>query len=363
VTIAAKWPDKAPMTIKIRPIDFLCVNLGRSLEDKPGLLPEYCAPETFVKSATYARNNKLGTLYSRLLQRAGIAPPADEASAADAVSIAHGNAYVLHIICLTSDILTTAGIEHVFFKGPLQQHKLYGDFFAKPAADADVLVKTEHFERASEVLTQNGFVLPKGFDGVWWRVCLGERPLFRGDYGRPSLDLHHRLQQPGCPPPRLLHRFLDRATSIKLGSNDIPTADLPAIALISAINLVKAVYHREACGNHAFDLATAFRRMSQDDFVSLRHEAKLQGLVWTLAFASRAAALTFEIMDLLNPEPVRMPVNADIVRGLIISPESHLADFPKRRDMLFYLCDQKLPQFPLELARLIFSETARIAKC
>lgn len=340
-------------------MDLLCVSLGRTLEglDVWKTLPEDA--EQIDQALRYARRNKLDVLFRRALsaERTGISKKPEIST--ENQDITRSTAYILHLIHSVSEALDAAGIRHVFFKGPLQQKILYGDFFAKPCGDADVLVSREDFAEASSVLVESGFTLPDECGSIWWRTFLGEQHLFRPKFGFVSVDLHHRIQQPGCPAPRKLQSFLDNPHLLHLGTNNVPTANLPHIALIAAMNLVKAIYHREAAGSYAMDIVTALRRMTQEELDHTHQEAEAQGLRQTMAFASRASAVTFAVADRFTNGAMELPVPENRLRELLIYPEDRAIVFPKRRKMLNYLCDRTLPDLPVEALRWGLSEGAR----
>jgi len=340
-------------------MDLLCLALGGMLQGK---VPDFSASvssEIYEKAMRYADANKLQCLFLRATQSLNV--DGLQVSERNAIATKHvaKNAYILHLITSVSDILSAEKIAHIFFKGPLQQKLLYGDFFSKPSADADILVLRENYAEARTLLVESGFILPSNFKNLWWQEFLGEQPLFRDGFMKPSLDLHHRLQQPGSPAPRKLYRFLDNMTSVKLGTREVPTANLVSIVLIAAMNLVKAVYHREPGGAHALDIQAALHMMTPVELSELRSEARLQGLQNTVAFSSRASATIFFLSDLYSDGNLDLPIPETELAGLILAPEENSQYFPQRRRMLAHLCDQVFPEVPIEAVRWLLSEGAR----
>lgn len=147
---------------------------------------------------------------------------------------------------------------------------------------------------------------------------------------------------------------------VNLGSSNIPTPNLKYITLISAMNLVKAIYNRQAGGSYAMDLLTALRKMSPAEIEALHAEAKDQGLYNTVTLSARLSSLVFGIRDKFSQAPLPLPAREEYLSALLLSPDSALEHMPRRRTMLAYLSDHPVSDFPRESLRWIASETARI---
>lgn len=341
-------------------MSLLCLNLARLLE--PGHAPATRpnTDENEAKSTRYAHKNKLGVLFERALPAREHDAPHYKDLISENKKVALTNSRILHLIHKTHLTLEFAGINHVFYKGPLQQKILYGDFFSKKSVDADLLVARKDFSRAREVLVAAGFSVPAECHRLWWRLFLGEQHLFTDSSAPHSVDLHHRLQQPGSPAPRHVDRFMSDPVKVNLGSNSISTPNTKYIALIAAMNLVKAIYNRQPGGSYAMDLLTALRQMTPSEIEALQAEARLQGLFNTTHFAARLSALVFGVGDLFSDATLTLPVSGDKLEALLLAPDEILADMPRRRSLLRTLSDHPLTDFPRESGRWLISETARI---
>ncbi len=315
---------------------------------------------TSQQAVQCARKNKLLPLHLRAFGKAANAPDIACDIPSELKSVAESNSRILQLIRVAGESLTQSGIQHIFYKGPIQQKILYGDFFAKPAVDADILVSRSDFTRARGVLADSGYRLAQGCAGIWWWHFLGEQHLFHEDNHVNSIDLHHRLQQPGSPEPRQMKRFLSERSSVQLGNAAISAPSLPHIALIAAMNLVKAIYCREVAGSHTLDTLTALKHMTPQELASTRAESRRQGLYKTMRFAARAASLLFDEPDLFSQEVVDMPFDAADLARLLFRPEGTDFTYPRRRVMLALLADNIVYDLPVEGMKWVQSETARL---
>ena len=307
-----------------------------------------------------ARANKVSGLVARWIRPGEASEQARAGLLLDQQRASLSNAHLLHYIHLASTALEAAGIKHFFYKGPIQQKLLYGDFFAKQSADADLMVRSYDFDRARLTLAAAGFNLAARCEGPWWRYFLGEQHLFFGIQKGHSLDLHFKLQQPGCPAPARIERFFNLVTHVDLGAIQVPTLNSVGVALVAAMNFVKAIHHREPAGSYAIDLLTSLSAMTEADLSGLRTEAKLQKLSNTLAFASRAVSITFAVPDRLTRGGVRLPAESNHIPGLVLHPASVPEKTLRRTYLLFCLCDDLL-QFGYEGVRWAVSEACRIS--
>ncbi|ESQ81417.1 hypothetical protein AEAC466_21545 [Asticcacaulis sp. AC466] len=300
-----------------------------------------------------ARTNKLAILFKRSIGSEA-ALEVQKLFAEDLQKIAFLNSKILQIIQAANRALHDAGIRHAFYKGPLQQKILYGDYYAKPCLDADILVSPKDFKAARGALLDAGFRIPDGYSGLWWTFFLGEQPLLAPGQ-LYSVDLHHRLQQPGSPAPRHIIEFLDDVTPVPLGSQSVPTIGLRGIAMVAAMNLVKAVYHREPTGGHALDVLVAMSKMTADGIEETQAQARVQGLAGTLSFAAELAAEVFGVSNPLGRDAYKLPLDVARARQLIFAGEGQPL---QRRKLLVHLCDRPLIDAPIEAIRWIMSEAA-----
>ena len=113
----------------------------------------------WTRVAAVARRHRVEGLVHDGLRRAGIAPPADIAAAlaADATAIARQN------LTFTSEghrlhgLLDRAGVRFLFLKGVTLNMLAYGTLALKKAADIDVVVETEDYPAAIEVVRAAGY--------------------------------------------------------------------------------------------------------------------------------------------------------------------------------------------------------------
>lgn len=125
-------------------------------------------------------------------------PPLADAVKAARARAAIANGRVMALARIAFPILDRAGIAAIAFKGPFQHRLLHGDPFFFRASDLDLLVARHDFPAALAALEGAGFTRRSG-TSAWWTSALGEVHLEHPQGG--VIDLHHRLQQPGCPPP------------------------------------------------------------------------------------------------------------------------------------------------------------------
>jgi hypothetical protein len=274
--------------------------------------------------------------------------------------VAASNLKILQIIYTVAKNFKLHGIEHIFYKGPLQQKVLHGDFFFKPCSDADVIVPRDQFLRARKVLESLSFEIPAECQNIWWTHFLGEQPLFPEGRRPHSIDLHHRMQQPGSPAPRHLDRFFSQPNYVTVGSLQVPIPRLLFLALIAAMNLVKAVYNRQPAGNHALDLLVSVRAMTAQQRAQLQEEATLQGLRNTLEVATELSAASFQTDNLLGAKGLSMRLSGEQMESIIFRASDSEAVTPRRSRMLFELCDNLFFDLPNETARWALSEGTRV---
>ncbi len=300
-----------------------------------------------------AKNNKLAIILNRAVNNFY---DGHEIISEENKKVNNYNIRLVYLVKKINDALNIGGIKHYFYKGPIQQKLLYGDYFAKPSLDVDFIVDYQDFDRAGEILKESGFTLGPGCEKLWWKFFLGEQHYFIKELLPLSADLHHRMQQPGCPAPKKIKRMLDNNAKVNLGSTEVDSFNLPMVAIIATINMLKAVYHRTPIGSHALDLAIALNKMSVEELVLLRNEAKIQGLNNSIKFCSRIISKLFKIEDKYFAGDFALPYKDDEIYSIMIEANYTNTTFPKRREVLFLLCDNKILDVPKEFFRWSFSE-------
>ncbi|CAN5381027.1 nucleotidyltransferase family protein [soil metagenome] len=238
-------------------------------------------------------------------------------------------------------ILEEADLPFLIFKGPLQQKMLYGDYFLRPSTDIDVLVAWKDFDRAADCLQRSGYELPQECQTPWWRIFLGEQHFFYPGRASATIDLHHRLQQPGSPAPRHLSAFLTDIQDVPVGKALAPTMSRINTALISSISLTKAFIRLEPAGGYICDLSAALLAMSVEERRALTARAGRQGLTNTLRFAIRCARETL-FLPALEGVPSGLPstrLSGRDLAGMLFTPLDPTLQRPKLRYILWDLSD------------------------
>lgn len=253
--------------------------------------------------------------------------------------------------------LQAHAVESVVLKGPCAQKLVYGDFFVKPSSDVDVLVARRDFERVGCIIADCGFVVAEACRSTWWKVFLGEQHFLSTNRAMTTVDLHHRLQQPGCPAPRRAEAFLSRPTTVLVGNRKVPTLSRTNATLLSCMSLVKALIHREPAGGHVCDIAAGIVGHSPEEMAQLAEDAGRQGLRNTLGLGLRSAALLLGVSARVGGGG--RTVLADIpdadLLGMILRPWSNDILWHRRSRTLWDLCDSG-PAYLKELSWKIAGE-------
>ncbi|UCI07725.1 nucleotidyltransferase family protein [Mesorhizobium sp. B1-1-8] len=269
-------------------------------------------------------------------------------------------------------VLSARKVDFVFLKGPLQQHMLYGDHFMKPSGDVDILVSPTGFALAREALRSVGYEVAGKSRSVWWVRFLGEQHMVRDDGARVStVDLHHRLQQPGSPSPRDIDGFLRRKRQVELAGIAIPLISASDMLLLSCISVAKAFFNREPCAGYVCDVRASASRLSEAEQRKVLDHAAEQGLADTLLLGLRAAdVLLGGTGTLLSDRATRILAridNADLFH-MVIAPWLSSLRWPQRRIVLWELCGREPVRYLAEagwaasadLSRRIFDRPAAI---
>ncbi|TGQ56950.1 hypothetical protein EN836_03850 [Mesorhizobium sp. M1C.F.Ca.ET.193.01.1.1] len=270
-------------------------------------------------------------------------------------------------------VLRDRQVDFVFLKGPLQQQLLYGDHFMKPSGDVDILVSPAGFAAARDALRSAGYEVAGKSRSVWWVRFLGEQHMVRDDGGRAAtVDLHHRLQQPGSPSPRDIDGFLRRKREVTVAGAAMPLISASDMLLLSCISVVKAFFNREPCAGYVCDVRAAASRLSEAEQQMVLDHAAAQGLADTLLLGLRAAdVLLGGAATLLSDRAVRILAridNADLFH-MVIAPWLSSLRWPQRRTVLWELCGREPARYLAEaswaasadLSRRLFERTAAVA--
>ncbi|WP_296744355.1 nucleotidyltransferase family protein [Mesorhizobium sp.] len=325
--------------------------------------------------ADIARLNKVAVFLLKALGRAAAAATPPELPAwLDAY---RRRTMAMNATCLGDSILIHQAlrdrqVDFVFLKGPLQQHLLYGDHFMKPSGDVDILVSPTGFAAAREALRAIGYEVAGKSRSVWWVRFLGEQHMVRDDGGRAStVDLHHRLQQPGSPSPRDIDGFLRRRRQVEVAGAGMPLISASDTLLLSCISVAKAFFNREPCAGYVCDVRASASRLSEAEQQKVLDHAAEQGLADTLLLGLRAAdVLLGGAGTLLSDRATRILArieNADLFH-MVIAPWLSSLRWPQRRHVLWELCGREPVRYLAEagwaasadLSRRIFERPALV---
>lgn len=250
------------------------------------------------------------------------------------------NSVNLSTIQRVAAALDDAGLRYVLLKGPLQLRALYGDYFVRPSSDLDLLVEPHAYDRAARTLRSLGYAPAARCETRWWRHYLGEQHFVPPDGSLATVDLHHRVQQPGCPAPRELASYVRGRDLASLGSTRIPVLSRTHACLLAAISFVKAVFHREHSMRYLCDLSAMLRAMTDGERASLERMAEEQGVARLLGFAREAAAMLLPVEASVHCSGRNAPlVDRDLLALVALEPEADTIAWPKRRHLLWHLCD------------------------
>ncbi|MBZ9881683.1 nucleotidyltransferase family protein [Mesorhizobium sp. CA10] len=335
--------------------------------------PIPAAPISATNVADIARLNKVAVFLLKALARAPAnAAPAELPGWLDSY---RRRTMSMNVACIGDSVaiarvLRDRQVDFVFLKGPLQQHLLYGDHFMKPSGDVDILVSPTGFAKARDALRTMGYEVAGKSRSVWWVRFLGEQHMVREDGARAStVDLHHRLQQPGSPSPRDTDGFLRRKREVELAGAAMPIISAADTLLLSSISVAKAFFNREPCAGYVCDVRASVSRLSEAEQRRVLDHAAEQGLADTLLLGLRAAdVLLGGDGTLLSDRATRMLAridNADLFH-MVMAPWLASLRWPQRRHVLWELCGREPVRYLAEagwaasadLSRRIFERPA-----
>lgn len=322
-------------------------------------------PEGF---AALAGANRLWSACARGFSVNAVPPPAALADAirAGRARAMMANARVIATARHVLPLLQEQGIDAVTMKGPLFYHLMHGDFLFRRSGDLDLLVPRAQFGAARAVLEKLGFLPDLANAGPWWTSSLGELHLFPRDPGHCVIDLHHRVQQPGCPAPRDVSLFLADPVSVELADVAVPTLSWANALLLACLTLAKGVVHRAPSGMHAYDVAAGFLRLDASDRAAFWQLASRQRLTNTVQFAITAAGGALGLKLPREEGGVAQPAAG--ARGrwfdMVFRPASQELVWPRRRELLWRMCDgrdgaAKGVTFAFEAGRVLAGEMLR----
>lgn len=303
----------------------------------------------------------------RGFERAGLVPPVPVAEAAKAARTrsAIANGRVMALARLAFPVLARAGIPAIAFKGPFQHRLLHGDPFFCRSGDLDLLVARADFEAALAALEHEGFRQRAG-TSAWWTGPLGEVHLDHAGGG--VIDLHHRLQQPGCPPPHDIGAFLRDPRRELVGQVEVAVPHRPQAVLICALNFTKELVHRHPSARYAYNLAAGLLGMSAEEHRQFAQLVCRQRLSGTVGLAVALCETIFGMsLPVVPPLERRAPpewAHRSALLAMVFEPDAPATLWPRRRAILWAMCSgapgaQRAAEFSREAARMIASEALR----
>ncbi|HKT85554.1 MAG TPA: nucleotidyltransferase family protein [Novosphingobium sp.] len=318
--------------------------------------------------AALAGRNRLWSACARGFTVNGLAPPPPlaEAIRAGRRRAMIGNARVIATAKHVLPRLRERSVEAVTMKGPLFHHMLHGDLLFRRSSDLDLLVPRAQFGAARTVLAELGFHADPANAGPWWTSSLGELHLFPRNPGHCVIDLHHRVQQPGCPAPRDVSLFLADPAVVELAGVAMPGLSRLNALLLACLTLAKEAVHRAPSGMHAYDVAAGFLRLEPRESASFWRMASHQRLANTVRFALALAEGALGLP--LSPEGGRAgatapPGEAEPWFDMVFRPHCQGLMRPRRRELLWRMCDgapaARIVFFACEAGRVTAGELLR----
>jgi hypothetical protein len=255
-------------------------------------------------------------------------------------------------------LLRDAGVGFLIIKGPVQQRLIHGTFFQRPAADLDILVRAADFAPAKRLLAQQGYGLAT--PSVWWRRVLGEEHFRKRAPPHVAVDLHHRVHQPGAPAPYDSDRLFSATETVRFGGIDVPTLPAADAMLLCTISIAKALYNREPSAAYLCDLYVWLMAAASDTVTSFLGRARAEGLGGHagLALALMNALFATRIGTAERRMPLLDVAEADLLQ-MILTPRHPTTPWPRRRVMLWELCERRPTRYGREFARILGSELTR----
>lgn len=327
--------------------------VGGSIADSATWHPENL-DWTLVQSIVL--QNRLWTAVDTGLRLNDIVPPAEFVRSTDA---ARSMTQRMNSLALTTirKIMPHFGerrIRAVVMKGPLHQHDLHASYFARLSTDIDVLVPQTQFEAALDMLRSVGYMPSQTRTSMWWRVFLGEEHLRAQESSLGMIDLHHRVQQPGCPAPRFLNDFTDQPEQRSLGTAQIPVLSQPNARLLTCISIVKGFLHREPVGTHLNEFAAAALQSTEaanEEFIQM---ARYQRMENTVLFALRSTELVTGLHlatgSMRKTTGLRV-LDHDLIVDMLLRPSRVESAWPRRSQLLWSLSDDD--RYDKRLARYV----------
>lgn len=298
----------------------------------------------WMSGLSWSHRNRLSSFVLAGLERNGVDPPKAVADSFLQYRTETFRLNTTHLMTVRKivPIIEAAGVEVAIIKGPLQQQLNYRDYFAKPAGDVDLLVRSEDFVKARGLIEAQGYYLPKECASPWWRIFLGEQHLLIDQPNLCTIDLHHRVQQPGAPSPSDLGSFLRNRHRISVGAATLPVLSPTDGLLLVCMSLAKALIHREPAGGYAADLLAGLLTLDAEGLAEFQRSAERNQLRRTVRLALRGVDVLYGVScDIARPgEPRALDhVTDEDLLSMLVTPSDPATQWAKRRNILWALND------------------------
>lgn len=270
------------------------------------------------------------------------------------------NAAHLQTLRLLAPVFSQRGVRAAVLKGPVEQARIYGEYFVRPATDVDFIVMPSDVRRAQEILAEHKYVLAPECRSAWWSMFLGEQHFRPKDPRLLTVDLHHQLHQPGCPAPHHLEALWERLEIHKVGAQPVHVLSTADALIVSCLSLVKAMTHREECGGYAADIAARVRGFGALGEVFMN--ARQMGLERLTLFGLRCADVVFDCLD-AHTRSQAANILANVtdarLRDMLLRPGLETIMWPRRLALLAELSDT-LANFAADAGFKILGDGARL---
>lgn len=335
----------------------LAVEILRAWAQGRGDVPAAGVATGRAATTLLAQNRLLGLTGALLLKAAPDDQIAETTGAFRRLTAEMNGASLIMMRRLTTALAGTPA-RVIFYKGVVLQQNLYGTPFARPASDIDLLTAPATYAGVARALQLAGHRLDPHTDTLWWRWFLAEQQ-FRVGVDAQNIDLHHRLQQPGCPMPRRPDRLIAESILQSFLGGQVRTFRDDHTLLVAAMSLAKALHHREPAGRYVGDVERLLRRLSPEGWSAVAREAAAMGLTRTLDLAIRCVQAVFQTVPAEHQRAILPEIDDLDLQCMLLAP-AQAPRWVRRRRLLLALCDRPIDAVTAWLV-MAASETARRA--
>ncbi|WP_313332643.1 nucleotidyltransferase family protein [Sphingobium yanoikuyae] len=233
-------------------------------------------------------------------------------------------------------------LRFIVFKGPLAQRRIYGGYFHRPSSDVDILIDRGDLRRCTALLQGAGYFLPAECDRIWWRAFLGEQHFFSRSPNQATVDVHHRLQQPGCPHPMDVGAFLREPADQELGQVKVPCISPIHEILLASLSFVKSLTQHCHAAAYLLDFCAVASRLDSVGLADLHQRAMEQNIEHSLRITIACADSIYglKLSGFAAPLPIADLFGDDLSLA-IFTPDDPSIAWPRLRQLLWRLCDDR----------------------